>query len=108
MDEQVDEDVRWRSSPQQLAMGRSATGQDMAAARLGQEDIDEILEAEARELEALVALHEQAPEEARRESEQQITRNMPHLTHQQSSPYLGPDDGDFDELLLDEGAMDIS
>lgn len=70
------------------------------------DEIEDLLEKERNELEALVAMHEEAPE-GEEEMEQQDSSKMPGLVHQQSSPYLGPDDGDFDELVLDD-VMDIS
>jgi len=51
-------------------------------------------------------MHEEAPSIGE-QSQYKHDIKMPGLVHQQSSPYLGPDDGDFDELLLDD-AMDIS
>lgn len=70
------------------------------------DEIEDLLEKERDELEALVAMHEEAPEGGE-EMEKQDGGQMPGLVHQQSSPYLGPDDGDFEELMLDD-IMDIS
>jgi len=71
-----------------------------------EEEIDELLQAEERELEAIIAMHEaeQAPVD--------FTGTRPTLLYQQSSPFLGPDDADFEEFmscpLLTDDAMDMS
>ena len=70
------------------------------------EDIDDLLDAEQRELEAMIEMHEAAQEPA------DDTRTRPAMLHQQSSPFLGPDDADFEEFmsyqLSADDAMDIS
>jgi len=76
------------------------------------DEIQNLLEKERHELEELVAMHEEeipdtGTEETQMGQHDDVTR-MPGLIHQQvSSPYLGPEDGDFEELLLDDD-MDIS
>jgi len=76
------------------------------AAGQEEEEIDELLEAEERELEAMIAMHEaaQAPSGG--------TMTRPALSHHQSSPFLGPDDADLEEFmscpLSTDDAMDTS
>jgi len=71
-----------------------------------EEEIDELFEAEERELEAMIAMHDAAEDSA------DVSRTRPALLHQQSSPFLGPDDADFEEFMsgpmLADDAMDMS
>jgi hypothetical protein len=80
-------------------MSEDPTGQE-------KEEIDELLEAEERELEAMIAMHDAA------ESTADVMRPRPALLHQQSSPFLGPNDADFEEFmscpLLTDDAMDTT
>jgi len=72
-----------------------------------EEEIDELLQAEERELQAMIAMHE-----AEQDPVDVTTTTRPTLSHQQSSPFLGPDDADFEEFmscpLLTDDAMDTS
>lgn len=74
-----------------------------------EEEIDRILTAEAKELEALIAMHEEGGQADAQNQEEETKMLAPGmLSRCQSSPYLGPDDGDFEELLLEVDEMDIS
>lgn len=75
--------------------------------RQPEEEIEDLLDAEARELEALVAMHE-APQQNEEMQEGRGEVGRPALVHQQSSPFLGPDDADFEDLLMEDDVMDMS
>jgi hypothetical protein len=83
---------------------------DIPLSKFEEDEIDELLDAEAQELEALIAMHEEPPTAS--QEDKYCTTNWPVTTLQQSSPFLGPDDADFDELLVDlpleEDVMDMS
>lgn len=98
------EQGQWQAEQQASRGGEALSTIVEQSGHQPEDEIEELLDAEARELEALIAMHE-APQSGTMQEEVAQTRR-PMLEHQQSSPFLGPDDADFDDLLMGEASAD--